>query len=428
MGTTVSRLQKGCVGVSDFLQNNTIYLGAMADTEDTVTPDGEESVASSRSRRQNPRTADKNGRKDAFARLREQNRSGAKHKYEISEMEDVYEEVDEREYSKRRQDKLQDDWIVDDDGSGYVEDGREIFESDDDEDIFVGKKEKVKHSKSKTSSGSSKKGSGNIKNMLINMPSKKKKTDNDIALDDDDLLGDILQDLDQETKPIKLTKPSFQKKKVLNKPLPMSGPINPFSTKLSTTPVRIKESPKVLKPRSISSDNISDITESPKAKRSLDVKEEFDTMDMMDGFDDFDNDMEDIENVDSNAIKEEVKKETKQEVKQEAKIEVKIDNRGFTASNVKMDESHKSSGWETIKGSVDEGDSLKDIQVDSSQLPLTTLEDGSQVLRMYWLDAYEDYYRQPGIVYLFGKVWIESAKSYVSCCLQVENIEKRVFL
>ncbi|CAL4103579.1 unnamed protein product, partial [Meganyctiphanes norvegica] len=348
----------------------------------------------------------------------------------VAEMEDVYEEVDEREYSKRRQDKLQDDWIVDDDGCGYVEDGREIFESDD-EDIFVGKKEKVKHSKS--SSGSSKKASGNIKNLLINMPSKKKKSEKDVGLDDDALLGDILQDLNQEAEPMKLKKPSFLKKKVLNKPLPLpnSGSVNPFSTKLSTTPVRIKESPKVLKPRSISSENIADVPDSPKAKRSLDIKEEnkedknveeFDTMDMIDGFDDFDNDMEDIENMESSIVKEEVKKE----VKQESKIEVKLDNRGFTLSNQKMEDSSVSTGWDNIKGSINEG--VKDVQVDSSQLPLTTLEDGSQVLRMYWLDAYEDYYKQPGVVYLFGKVWIESAKSYVSCCLQVKNIEKRVFL
>ena len=33
-----------------------------------------------------------------------------------------------------------------------------------------------------------------------------------------------------------------------------------------------------------------------------------------------------------------------------------------------------------------------------------------------------------GIVYLFGKVWIESAKTYVSCCVAVKNIERKIFL
>ncbi|MGH0185040.1 UNVERIFIED_CONTAM: hypothetical protein FKN15_024321 [Acipenser sinensis] len=33
-----------------------------------------------------------------------------------------------------------------------------------------------------------------------------------------------------------------------------------------------------------------------------------------------------------------------------------------------------------------------------------------------------------GIVYLFGKVWIESAKAHVSCCVVVKNIERTMYL
>ena len=55
-------------------------------------------------------------------------------------------------------------------------------------------------------------------------------------------------------------------------------------------------------------------------------------------------------------------------------------------------------GWETIKGEVEDADVRMDVKVDSSALPLTTNEDGEQVLRMYWLDAYEDPYKQPGMV------------------------------
>nr|DBA34120.1 TPA: hypothetical protein GDO54_001717 [Pyxicephalus adspersus] len=69
-----------------------------------------------------------------------------------------------------------------------------------------------------------------------------------------------------------------------------------------------------------------------------------------------------------------------------------------------------------------------DVQVDSSLLPLVTDEDGDQVFRFYWLDAYEDQYNQPGVVYLFGKVWIESAEAYVSCCVSVKNIERTIYL
>lgn len=47
---------------------------------------------------------------------------------------------------------------------------------------------------------------------------------------------------------------------------------------------------------------------------------------------------------------------------------------------------------------------------------------------MYWLDAFEDAYQQPGTVYLFGKTYVEAAKSYVSCCVQVKNIERHIFV
>lgn len=69
-----------------------------------------------------------------------------------------------------------------------------------------------------------------------------------------------------------------------------------------------------------------------------------------------------------------------------------------------------------------------DIKVDSSTLPTTTNEKGETVLRMYWLDAYEDAYKQPGTVYLFGKVWVESASAFASCCLIVQNINRNIFL
>jgi DNA polymerase alpha subunit A len=51
-----------------------------------------------------------------------------------------------------------------------------------------------------------------------------------------------------------------------------------------------------------------------------------------------------------------------------------------------------------------------------------------QVLRIFWWDAYEEGFKQPGVVYLFGKVWIESAKTHVSCCVAVKNIQRRIYL
>lgn len=66
--------------------------------------------------------------------------------------------------------------------------------------------------------------------------------------------------------------------------------------------------------------------------------------------------------------------------------------------------------------------------VELSSIPLVTNKAGEKVFRFYWLDAHEDQWKQPGVVYLFGKTYIESTKSYVSCCLQIKNIPRRLYL
>ena len=49
-------------------------------------------------------------------------------------------------------------------------------------------------------------------------------------------------------------------------------------------------------------------------------------------------------------------------------------------------------------------------------------EDGS--LNLFWFDCFE----KKGIVYLFGKVYRRSTKSYISCCALIKNIERNLFV
>ena len=66
-----------------------------------------------------------------------------------------------------------------------------------------------------------------------------------------------------------------------------------------------------------------------------------------------------------------------------------------------------------------------EIKIDGSKIPLVENEDGEQVMRFFWLDAYEA--AKTGTIYLFGKVYVEEAKEFVSCCVTVKNLERNLF-
>jgi DNA polymerase alpha subunit A len=66
-----------------------------------------------------------------FAELRALRESGKKRleTYEVEQAEDLYEEVDEDGYKKVVRERLnQDDFVIDDNGEGYADDGREEWD------------------------------------------------------------------------------------------------------------------------------------------------------------------------------------------------------------------------------------------------------------------------------------------------------------
>ncbi|KAH6841139.1 hypothetical protein B0I37DRAFT_331993 [Chaetomium sp. MPI-CAGE-AT-0009] len=73
----------------------------------------------------------KASKRSKFAELRALRQSGKKNfdTYEVEDAADLYEEVDENQYKKIVRDRLnQDDFVVDDNGEGYADDGREEWD------------------------------------------------------------------------------------------------------------------------------------------------------------------------------------------------------------------------------------------------------------------------------------------------------------
>lgn len=59
---------------------------------------------------------------------------------------------------------------------------------------------------------------------------------------------------------------------------------------------------------------------------------------------------------------------------------------------------------------------------------LIKTKDEGEVFRFYYLDAYENPYKNPGTVYLFGKTYVSSHDTYCSCCIMVHCIPRRIYL
>ncbi|XP_027861334.1 DNA polymerase alpha catalytic subunit isoform X1 [Xiphophorus couchianus] len=410
-------------------------MAPVADPDkDMEVPDGDEKgdacgLAKSRSRREK---REKVGRKSALEQLKKA-KKGEKIKYEVEEITSVYEEVDEQQYSKMVRERQEDDWIIDDDGTGYVEDGREIFDDDLDDDVVESKgKGGAKGGESKkTLKKSSVAKPNTIKSLFMNS-NVKRPAEKDVDLSKDDLLGDILQDLHNE-KSSALTPPPLV---TLKKKKPVGSSLNIFSIK-PHVPKQEKPSSSGLKAKVIRPPPL-DPSPQPSARpppATTEVLPEKHEAELEEPNEEREDNSLAFEGVDFDEPMEVEHEEEKAVSKDEAKLEPEG---GLTATEVKVE--HKAerqdpvllpnrvgSSWgQEAAGGVSEAPA--EVQVDSSKLPLVEGPDGEQVFRFYWLDAFEDPYNQPGVVYLFGKVWIESAQSHVSCCVTVKNIDRTMYL
>jgi hypothetical protein len=179
------------------------------------TVDADCSLAKNRSRREK---TDKKGTKAALERFKEA-RHGQRSKFDLSEERNVYDEVDEVEYSKIVRGRQDDDWIIDD-GTGYVEDGREIFDDDVDEDQPATKKKRG----SLAGAGNKSAKNPNIRPMdskpsgireMFAAAATKPKVQKTVSLEDDDILGDIMGELKSNDDSLRPAPVVLQRRSVL---------------------------------------------------------------------------------------------------------------------------------------------------------------------------------------------------------------------
>ncbi|CAL1297484.1 unnamed protein product [Larinioides sclopetarius] len=367
---------------------------------------------------------DKHGKFAAFEKLKKLH--GSKNKYEVIEEAPVYEEVSEKEFSRIVQQRQEDEWIVDDNGFGYADDGREIFDEEVGDDIYTEKASKK--STKKSFEGPQKKGkSTDIKSMFKALPTKRK-IEQDVKLEDDDILGSIMEDLHKETdlnsfvpKPMKL-----RKKHTFNhqSPVQRSSP-NPFEVSRQKTPLASSYVPKAvdvprpnsvhrkpLQPKIVDFDNHieEDVVQSPvieDASQELKAKQKPEEIDIVET-DSLGIDFDPSADIFEEEMAEAVEDSPSPEVAQE---NIPVITTSFQGS---------------LSNEIDSA--IADIHIDCDSLPLVKTADGKSVFRFFWLDAFEDPYKHPGVVYLFGKVYLEDAKRYLSCCVIVKDIPRRVFI
>uniref|UniRef100_A0A8C7K536 DNA polymerase n=1 Tax=Oncorhynchus kisutch TaxID=8019 RepID=A0A8C7K536_ONCKI len=337
-------------------------------------------LAVGRSRREKK---EKTGRKSALEQLKRA-KKGEKVKYEVEDLTSVYEEVDEEQYSRMVRERQDDDWIIDDDGTGYVEDGREIFDEDLADDVLE------KGAKGADSKNNIKKAAvakpNSIKNLFMNSNVKKPaEVSNTLSV----CLSVSICPLFQRPSPLTPPVVTLKKKKALGTTM------NPFSIKTQSPKVHFSLSPLIPG---------SKVKHPPPGELTPRVPSRLPTS----------------------------RPSVPVEKKRVKDFQVFLVPLVYSSNHWIMRTFLAHLSCSSRRGKLggtwgqEEGDSEApvEVQVDPSRLPMAEGPEGELMFRFYWLDAFEDQYSQPGVVYLFGKVWIESAKAHVSCCVSVKNIER----
>ncbi|KAJ8125386.1 hypothetical protein O1611_g8253 [Lasiodiplodia mahajangana] len=387
-------------------------------------------------------------RRNKLAELRALRASGKKayDTYEVAEERALYEEVDENEYKKIVRDRLnQDDFVVDDNGEGYVDDGREDWDrapayySESEDDIAAGprdrKSEKKKREEDKAKRDANDRDISDffLKGQTAPQPKAKViKTE-----DDDRFLADLLGEVDANVQaplprlPKRHRSPERRRARVLS---PVRNVRQPVAKKARLSPeclppqlddnVHDDDFPLPIEddilPQS-NDDVMSDpmpVPSSPTARvvaRKAQLKAE--------PADEEDEDEEMMEVAHAGAIKAaSVNLSASRPIKKLVKPDPYPSPASSSPSKAPESDVDSSSWNQLINGLNTTGSSsLQARTVGKMDYRDAIEEDGS--LNMFWTD----YTEVNGSLCLFGKVLNKKTQTYASCFVKVDKIQRTLF-
>ncbi|VDM79663.1 unnamed protein product, partial [Strongylus vulgaris] len=272
-------------------------------------------------------------------------------------------------------------------GSGYVDHGADIFD-DEEEEEDVGDRKSKKKKKDKKE-GSQKKGLDNY--FAPAMIRGKVKDDAEVKLDDDEDLKDILAGLNDEALDMDvMAEPELA---------PCSSSArNPFKREgeyFLQIIVQLREYDN----DDFGAPDVDDYHEPPPSLASC-----------------------------TPALKKNAKETIGNAESEERELKTEMEEMEVEAVHKKVDEKQPvqtmllAAEWDDNKETCSE----PAVEVTAGSEAFYVKEDGQQMIRMYWLDAFEDPVKHSGTVYLFGRVNVSGSK-WASCCVTIKNIFRQVF-
>ncbi|KAL2134192.1 hypothetical protein VTI74DRAFT_813 [Chaetomium olivicolor] len=384
-------------------------------------------------------------KRDRFAELRALRQSGKKKfdTYEVAEVDDLYEEVDENQYKKIVRDRLnQDDFVVDDNGEGYADDGREewdrvqTYEYESDEAVPIRGKERKSKKQREEEQAKRDANDRDITEYFTKGAAKPQSKPKPIKTEEDDkFLEDLLGEVDANV-PLPLPKITRKRDRSAErrKPRalsPLRGPREPATKKTKMLDGRAS-SPVVNDTAMVDDDFVPPVDNKPAAVPDVVMSDpapsspaakvaERRTQPKVDIDEDEENDMMEVAHtgaVTAASVNLSASRQIKKVIKPDASLvpmssspvkapEAAVDASAWNGINDKLNVVSSSQPEARVMGKIDYKDAIE--------------EDGS--LNMFWTD----YTEINGSLCLFGKVLNKKSGHYVSCFVKVDNVLRKLY-